>query len=134
MGRTKELWYLLLRNFWSLLPKSYLSKGNCALSSISLNVSISLIFNLSNISADPKFNLADHERTCKQYFQTRCQEAPLYVWWIEPILKSYRVSKYYAHDCLKSFILLSKSLIKFQEMTFMNITFMKYYLYDNTSV
>ena len=50
-----------------------------------------------------------------KYFVSDCRyQIPLYLWWIEPVLKCCKVPKYYDQHCLKTFLLastLSKILI-----------------------
>ena len=86
--RTSKLWYPFLRDFWPLVPKCHFWKGDCVLSSASTH-----FWDFQIFAKIPSLKLfVTYEVTCIQYVFCTRYHVQLYLWWVEPILKSWNVS------------------------------------------
>ena len=92
---TRKRWYLFLCNFWTLVSKFYFKKGDWVLCCAPTQL----------FQKFPDFQGLKLFETVMQLeynvFYAGCH-VPLYLWWIEPVLKSWNVSwnvSFYFRDC-----------------------------------
>ena len=97
---SRNLWWLLLRNFWLPWQKFYLWQEDWTPGPISTQ-----FWDFSNsssflISQDPKsWVVPQLVRQLVYYYFYEKYQVPLHLWWTETFLKLWKVPNYYVQDC-----------------------------------